>query len=242
MPKRLLFVFEVVVALVALLVGYVLITGVSPGASPAEARSATMPANPHILYLAPGGAQRGLANDETMQNRGATPSRDWQAARSAAGKRPLDALLIDAALFEMMSEADQEWLQAQFREGVVIVGLGVEDEVLAQNLDMYSLQASGETAKPIGPTGYRLVSGLMLGHPDDMKTLTFNEWIDQLVKGDEPPSGIQRPMVNTFTRARGTLASEEELDLLFNRVRNAIEGAYQTRADFQEALKNFKEK
>lgn len=243
MPKRLLFVFEVVVALVALLVGYVLVTGVSPGVSPAEARSATMPANPHILYLAPAGAQRGLTNDETMQNRGATPSRDWRSAQAAAQKRPLDALLVDASHFETMTDSDRAWLRTQAREGVVIVALGLEDEQLAQYLGLAMLRGPGEGDVPIGPTGYRMIQSIILGQPDDVKILEANDWIAKEISGEtEPLPGIQRPLVTSFGKARGELNAAEDLDLLFRKLRSQIEGAYESRAEYEQAVKAFEEK
>lgn len=131
MNHRLARMIMVVTALVASLVGYTIVVGTPSIAKPVAARSTTMPANPFILYLAPQGSMRGLITDEVMQAHGATLVRDWRTAQAMASGRPLDALLMDAALLDTMTPADVEWVQAQFHDGVIIVGLGIDDEVLA---------------------------------------------------------------------------------------------------------------
>ncbi len=106
--------------------------------------------------------------------RGVTPVYTWLSARSAARSRPLDAMLIDASSFDTMSDSDWDWLRTQFRDGVVVVGLGVNDDRSAQILGLETLRALAEASPavdPVGPTGYRLVMRLVLGRPDDVETL-----------------------------------------------------------------------
>jgi len=150
MNTRLARLILVVTALVAGLAGYTLVVGKQSIASPVEARSATMPAHPHILYLAPPGAVRGLVTDEVMQAQGATPVRNWRTAQAMANSRPLDALLMDASLLDSMSPSDVDWLRSQFHDGVTIVGLGVEDDRLAPILGLKTLRAPAEANVPIG--------------------------------------------------------------------------------------------
>ena len=235
MRKKLLIVFEVTVALVALAVGYTFVTGTVPGISPAAARSATMPANPHILYLAPVGTQRGAINDAVMEAKGATLSRSWRSARSAARNRPLDALLIDDAYFEQMSNADQEWLQGQFRDGVVIVGLGVEDEEMAPSLGLNTLRVPTEAPVPIGPIGYKLVEAMILGQPEDIKIAEENNWLEKAISGEgDPLEGIKYPLLRSSGSARGELNSIEDIDALFHNIRSRIEGAYRMRLEYEK--------
>jgi hypothetical protein len=99
---------SILLALVALLTGYIFIVGKSAVDTPAAARPVTAPDKPHILYLAPAGNQRGQVNDEQMQGRGATPVRDWAEMRATVNSQPLDALLVDTALFDAITSEDTE--------------------------------------------------------------------------------------------------------------------------------------
>lgn len=246
MKKKLTFFLEITVALVVLVIGYTFVVGRVAIDAPAAADTAASPDNPHILYLALEGAERGKVNDAVMQSRGATPVRSWEAVRTAAENRPIDALLIDAPLFKTMLDSDKSWLQAQFRDGMVIVGLGVEDDQLAQALGLETLRASGEGDTSIGPTGYRMVSGLVLGQPDDVEKLEQADWLDQAIRDgvtDKPPvDDIKHLAITSFSKARGHLTSDEGLDELFIRLKLDIEGMYQTRMDYQKELENSEEK
>lgn len=243
MNKRLTRMIGGVIALAAGLAGYTIVVGTPSLAKPVAARSATMPANPLILYLAPQGSVRGLITDEVMQAHGATLARDWRTAQAIASSRALDALLIDAALLDAMTPADVEWVRAQFHDGVIIVGLGIEDEVLAPILGLKTLRAPAEANVPIGPRGYRLISALVLGDPEDVRIIEQSGWIDGAIRGDTTgPDGIKGPTLSSFRKSRGNLDSEQELNLLFFMVRTGIEDTYQMRAEFQQKMNDAKEK
>ena len=245
MNKKFLYIVEAVVALAVGLVAYAIVVGPSSLVTPAQARSAEMPANPFILYLAPQGSVRGLVSDRIMQAYNVMPVRDWQAARSTAASRPLDAMLIDALLLNKMTSSDVAWLQAQFHDGVTIVGLGVDDNQFARILGLATLQAPTEASVPIGPSGYRLVQRLALGTPDDLRTLGATDWIDRMIRGlqvEITPGKIKYPLVSSFSESRGQLDSQRDLDGLFFRIRSTIQNAYQKRSELQQMMKNFKEK
>ncbi len=72
MRKNLILLFEVALALAALVAGYIFVVGWTAVNTPVAARTLTVPDQPHILYLAPAGTERGQVKDEVMQNRGAT--------------------------------------------------------------------------------------------------------------------------------------------------------------------------
>ncbi len=247
MDKRFFYIIAVMTALAVSIGAYAFVVGPQSIFTPAQARSLTMPANPHILYLALQGSTRGLVNDKVMQAHGATPVRDWQSARSAANTRPLDAILIDASLFNTMAPSDVDWLRSQFHDGVTITGLGVDDDQFARLLGLQTLRAPTEANIPIGPTGYRLVVGLALGTPEDLKTLERTDWINRVIRGEQrdvtdPSTRIKYPMVNSFSKSRGQLNSEQEFELLFLGIRSSIEGTYNMRSEWQQSMKNFKEK
>lgn len=245
MDKRLVQVFGAVVALAAGFAGYAIVVGVPFIGTPVQARPLTMPANPYILHLAPEGSQRGLVNRDIMLARGVTPVYTWPSVRSGARNRPLDAMLIDASSFDTMSDSDLDWLRAQFGDGVAIVAFGVNDDRFAQILGLETLRAPAEASPavdPIGPTGYRLVMRLVLGRPDDVETLERSNWIGRILRGEDGDAvPIKNPLVSSFGSSRGKLDSVEELDLLFSRITSAIQGAYQTRAEFRQSLNDLRE-
>lgn len=241
MRKKLILFLEIAVALAALVAGYIFVAGRMAIALPAVAGSATSPNNPHILYLAPEGFERGLVNDAVMQARGATPVRSWEAVRTAAASRPIDGLLIDATFIETINDTDKVWLQSQFRNGVVIIGLGVEDDPLAQALGLKRLRPPEDSDKPIGPTGYRMISSLVLAQPDDAEKLEQADWLNRAISEGmtgKPPVDLEHPATTSFRRARGELTSDEELDGLFFRLQSNIEGNHQAREDYQKELEN----
>lgn len=245
MNKKFLYIVEAVVALAVGLGAYAIVVGPSSLATPAQARPAEMPSNPVILYLAPQGAVRAWINDKSMRAEGATPVRDWQSARAAATNRSLDAMLIGASLVNTMTSSDVDWLQAQFRDGVTIVGLGVDDNQFAHILGLDTLRAPTEASVPIGPSAYRLVQSLALGNPDDLRTLGNTDWIDRMIRGMQAeiaPGKIKYPLVSSFSESQGQLNSQRDLDGLFFRIRSTIQNAYQKRGELQQMMKNFKEK
>jgi hypothetical protein len=241
MNKRLVQVIGAMVALVTGLLSYAIFSGHLPLVTTVQARSITMPANPYILYIAPRAAARGLANEQTMQARGATLFHDWSSAQSASSRSPLDGLIIDATLVKSMSNSERSWLLAQFHQGVALVSLGLEDDEFARVLDLQTLLAPTEGFNPRGPTGYRLVRAIAVGTPEDLKILEASNWMERAIRGGtDTPKEIKKPLFTSFTQAQGRLDSAEELDLLFIQLRTSIEGAYQIRAEFQDAMRNFK--
>lgn len=245
MNRRLVQLIGIAVALAAGFAGYAIVVGLPFMGTSVQARPLTMPAVPHMLYLAPEGSQRGLVNRDIMLARGVTPVYTWPSARSAARNRPLDAMLIDTSSFDTMSDSDLDWLRAQFRDGVVIVALGVNDDRFAQILGLETLRAPAEASPavdPIGPTGYRLVMRQVLGQPDDVETLERSNWIGRILRGEDGGTvPIKNPLRTSFHSSRGKLDSVEELDLLFSRITSAIQGAYQTRAEFRQSLNDLRE-
>ncbi len=243
MNKRL---FSIVAAIIASMVGfaaYAVFAGPVYWVSSVQARSSTMPAHPHILYLAPRGATRGLVNATTMKARAATPVHSWPSARLAALTRPLDAMLIDAAMLKTLNTSDRDWLRAQFRDGVTLAALGVEDDEFAPILGLQTLRAPAEGIAVRGPLGYRLVRAIAIGTPEDLRRLESIDWQNRAARSEDTfTTGIQLPLVNSFRHAQGQLDSEAELELLFFRIHSTIEDTYQMRAEFQQMMKNFKGK
>lgn len=246
MNKRFLLILEIAIALTGLLAGYIFIVGKSALDTPAVAHSATAPDNPLMLYLAPEGKQRGLVNDQKAQNWGATPVRDWTSARAVANSRSLDALLIDADMFNTMTVDDSNWLQAQFHAGVIIVGLGAEEKQLASALGLKTLRGPDNTDTVVGPTEYWLVSSLILGHPDEVKMMEGSDWINRHITEADGGGGsspiLHYPLVTSVRIGPGKLDSEAGLTELTINVKLGIEAIYQTRAEYQQALKDFERK
>lgn len=205
-----------ILPLVALAIGIILTENWAADNTPA-ARPLTMPPQPHLLYLAPTGAQRGLMNAERMQHQSDTPLHTWAAARQISHHRAPDALLIDAAMFETMTAEDAAWLQSQYHQGVVIVSLGLEDEPLASALGLKSLVEPDTPEMTIGPLSYVLIQGYSFGQP----------------AGDPV---TQSPAVTSSRFAQGKLDSEDEFSSLFLNLKSSIEGYYQTKTEYQRSL------
>lgn len=234
--------FRVAGFIIALIFGwnaYVAIVGTQTSL-PAEARSLTTPTNPHILYLAPRGSIRGLANEDTLKSRGISIAYNWQSARLVAARQPLDALLIDATLLETITASDTTWLQTQFQDGVTLVGLGIDDDQFAMVLGLETFRSPAEANIPLGPTGYRLVMRLAIGTPEDLRTFEESNWVQRSMSGEGVENTNRRinyPLGATFSKARGQLDTAQDLDLLLFQVKSTIEGAYKMRAEWQERIK-----
>jgi len=224
------------VAIVVGVVVYILVVTSLSTPNVAQARALTMPSNPHILYLTPDGVYPGLLTKEVIEKNGFSLQKTWASAQQAAQDRPLDALIIDPSFLENSSSGDQEWLQFQFKDGVVIVGLGAngDADALAKSLGLETLRNPAETLSPAKPDDYLLVYALALGHPDDLKILEDANWLDAQVRGENTPPGIKRPTSISFGKARGLSSPEADLNLLLIRLKQAIQGRYDQRAEFRE--------
>ncbi len=222
------------------LVVYFVITSVPLFTQPAQARPAEMPAQPHIVYVAPHGSSRGVLNSELASAHGATPVTAWSSARSAATTRPLDAILIDLELMPALQPSDKDWLKAQFWDGVVVVGLGTDDDLIAEVLELETIRSTNEANHLFGPIEYILVSGLRLGDPNDLTILDNTNWLQRLLDGndDDVPATIQQPTMFSFGKMRGSLETEREITRLFTNLRSFIEGTYRARSQFQAQTGN----
>ena len=239
MLKRTGVLVSIVAVPLALLAGYVATTITQEKAVQAHTLPAEMLDRPYILFLAPPDVQRGALNHSVMQNRGVVSVQSWGEARQRTQDRTVDALIIDAALLDVAGSGDLNWLRDEYRNGLVLVGLGVDDDSFARILGLETFRVSGEASVPLGPTGYRLTYGMVLGRPDEINNL--GDWITRLRNGQAPSPPVEHPMVMTFRSARGEVNTEEDIDLLFARLNSAIRGIYETRAEFQEALESTEE-
>lgn len=236
--QRLLF---VVIAVTAFCIGYAAIAGIPFSRTKAAERSTTLPEEPYIFYLAPKGTQRGALNEQVVIEKGGTVAEEatWEAAKEAAQQTALDALLVDVSLLTQTTAADQAWLREQAQEGVVIVGLGA-DEQLAEALSVSTFLAPSEAVIPAGETDYRQVSVLLLAHPADMQKLEGIDWLERLAQSGEtsPFNDIlfEYPLIYSFGTGRKILDTNEAVDDLFRSVQSHIEEQYSRRAEFQEVI------
>ncbi len=243
MSKRRPLSLSVSIITVAAILLLVLAVAFASATSVLASPSTYAPDRPTILYLAPQGSVRGLINDQVMQARGATPVRNWTSAQSYALVHHLDALIIDTALLDTMSPWDEVWLRTQFHNGIILVGLGVDDDSFAHRLGLDTFRVPAEANVPLGPMGYRLTYSLALGTPEDLRVFELSDWLNRAVRGElDSPSQplIQHPATRSFGDARGRVDSAIELDGLFIRLHLSIDGIYKTRAGYAEQLKNWK--
>ncbi len=215
--------------------------GLPAALTPSPAHAAALPHNPFIAFLGPPNVPRGLLTRERRQAEGIVEFSSWLGLRLAAMTRPLDALLIDAEAFRTMSPGDQEWLRARFREGVVIVALGVDQEALAPVLGLSRLRDPQEAVLIMGPLEYVMIYEVMLGDPMDI-TIVRGAGPFWEQKEVQAPAGVSGPVYHGGGKAIGRLDSEEELHLLFHRLRTAIHGVYEIRTQYLEAVRALERK
>jgi hypothetical protein len=206
------------------------------GKSGAEvmARSATMPANPHIVYLSSDDAVHGQWTTEAAELRGMATAPSWADVQKAAQARPLDALLVERSKFVELSEDDRVWLRRQIEEGVVVVGIGIDIEAFSAALGLPNLRAPGEAPIPIGDDGYYLFRALLLGAPEDVQAMRDANWLERSILNDPIQLDTKNVLSVRVGGSRGKLATTQELDVLYTDVTDWIEGVYKRRAEFQQ--------
>jgi hypothetical protein len=195
------------------------------------ARSATMPANPHIVYLSSDDAVHGQWTTEAAELRGMTTAPGWADVQNAAQARPLDALLVERSKFAELSEDDRVWLRRQIEEGVVIVGIGIDIEAFSAALGLPNLRAPGEAPIPIGDDGYYLFQALLLGAPEDVQAMRDANWLERSILGIPVQLDTQKPLSVSVGAARGKLVSGHDIVLLSQQLTDWIDYAYQERKE-----------
>jgi hypothetical protein len=235
MMKTLVRVFSILVALLMLLLGYVLVRGIPTFLTPAKAHNLEMPLDPKIVYLVPVEMQRGLLTQEFLETKGAIRAENWLAVRTLAQIQPLDAIIVDNTLIASLSLSDKSWLQDQFKNGVIIVGLGTDDTQFAQVLGLKTLTSPQEHIVPLDDVEYRLVMMLALG--DSQEIAAIGDWISRNESGDmNTPIVVQKPMELSFAKMRGRLDSNEGLEGLFANIISTMQGVYAMRNEYQQRV------
>ena len=168
------------IALLGIGLGY---TGGNGQLGRVAARSATMPANPHIVYLSSADAVHGQWTVQAAQTRGVAVLPSWADVQKAAQARPLDAVLVAQSKFGELSADDRAWLRRQIEEGVVVVGVGIDIEAFSAVLGLPTLRAPGEAPIPIGDDGYLLFRSLLLCAPEDVQPLRDANWLELSILG-----------------------------------------------------------
>jgi hypothetical protein len=212
--------------------------GMPAALTPSPAHAGAPPPEPFIAFVGPLPFARGLLTMEVLRAEGVALFSGWVPLRLAAMGRPLDGVIVDGEALRWMRPEDQKWLQAQFREGVVIVVLGVDQDEVAPVLGLSRLRLPEEGVIPMGSLEYVMVYEVMEGDPRDIAIVreAGRFWESREFQA---PAGIARPLYQGGGKAIGRLDSEGELRLLFHRLQMAIQGVYEIRAQYQEALRTF---
>ena len=218
----------ILIALLGIGLGY---TGGNGQPERVAARSATMPANPHIVYLSSADAVHGQWTVQAAQARGAELQPSWAAVQQAAQAQPLRALLVAHEQFAGLSDADRGWLRRQIEEGVVVAGIGIDIEAFSAALGLPTLRAPGEAPIPIGDDGYILFRALLLGAPEDVQAMRDANWLERSLLGAPVQLDTQNPLSAGVGAARGKLVSEQDMEFLSQQLKDWIEYAYQQREE-----------
>ncbi|MFN3706360.1 MAG: hypothetical protein ACK4WM_10265 [Thermoflexales bacterium] len=218
----------VLVALLGIGSGYLLEGG---HGEEVVARTTTMPANPHIVYLTPPDVVHGVLTSERAQEQGMVTLQSWAEVRKAAQVQPLDALLVEHNKFAELSEDDRTWLRRQVEEGVGVVGVGIDIEEFSAALGLPNLRAPGEAPIPIGDDGYYLFRALLLGTPEDVQAMRNANWLERSILGEPIKLDTRNPLSAGVGTARGKLVNEQDMELLRQRLKSWIEYTYQLREE-----------
>lgn len=218
----------ILTALVGIGLGY---TGGNSQPERVAARSATMPADPHIVYLSSADAMHGQWTVQAAQTHGVAVLQSWAEVRKAAQVQPLDALLVEHNKFAELSEDDRTWLRRQIEDGVVIAGIGIDIEAFSAVLGLPNLRAPGEAIIPIGDDGYYLFRALLLGAPEDVQAMRDANWLERSILGTPIQLDIQNPLSAGVGTARGKLVSEQDMEFLSQQLKDWIEYAYRKREE-----------
>lgn len=218
----------ILIALLGIGLGY---TGGNGQPERVAARSATMPASPHIVYLSSADAVHGQWTVQAAQTRGVAVLQSWADVQKAAQTQPLDAVLVARSKFAELSEDDRTWLRRQIEEGVVIAGIGIDIEEFSAALGLPNLRAPGEAPIPIGDDGYILFQALLLGAPEDVQAMRDANWLERSILGAPVQLDTQKPLNAGVGAARGKLVSEQDMELWSQQLKDWIEYAYQKREE-----------
>ena len=197
-------------------VGYFVVAKID---APAVAtRDSIMPPNPYIQYLSEGGEHEVL-NDQKAESQGAIIAKSWGTAKQGATTRALDALLIDNSFLQSSSDSDKGWLKTQFKGGVIIVGLGVDDDTFAQVLGLKTLLNAKEGKVLQASNRYTMIYGYLYGQPDDVNLLESKNWLDILIRGDDLHGiSTKGPTRSGYGKSSGYLSYDSDIQLLFKKL------------------------
>lgn len=198
----------ILTALVGIGLGY---TGGNSQPERVAARSATMPADPHIVYLSSADAMHGQWTVQAAQTHGVAVLQSWAEVRKAAQVQPLDALLVEHNKFAELSEDDRTWLRRQIEDGVVIAGIEIDIEAFSAALELSNLRAPGEAPIPIGDDGYVLFQALLLGAPEDVQAMRDANWLERSILNNHVQIDTKKPLTGEWGRSRGKLATEQDI-------------------------------
>ncbi|MEM7537581.1 MAG: hypothetical protein AAF639_35755 [Chloroflexota bacterium] len=223
------------IAVISFLCGYGWIISTTEVANSADIYAIENIPDLSIAYLAPEGTERGQVNEAYMKSKGVIVYQDWKTIQNLTIDIPIDALLIDEALFHTVTDLDRKWLQTQFNNGVVIVSLGLEDKQFASNLGLETIRNPNESDIPIGSLGYRLIFSQILGQPHDINKIERSQWIqNQINDSAESMPNISQPLVVSFAKQRGDLYTQEDLDELFDAIEFRAIDKYKTIAEYNQ--------
>lgn len=229
-----------IVGLIGLVIGYILIVTPEGATSPAVAYAATKPATPHLIYVGQEEVQYGILSEETLAQRQIISLPDWQAAKTVAAAKPVDAIFTDTEQLLSMTEDEKNWFQSLLSSGVVVVGLGVDLNQFAEFFGTDTLRSPGEANVPIGLDGAYMIYGQILGEPEEVARMEDNNWLASSLRGEDVHGlNIYAPLVTSAGTARIALDSTRGVEDLFKSLDSSIDGAYRTRAQYKMTTDNF---
>lgn len=145
--------------------------------------------------------------------------------------------MVAGTFLQDLSVSDGAWLQAQFKNGLIIVGLGVDEALLAKHLGVSTFRRPEEPKADTAPGAYLMVQAYVLGLPEDVAKLEAANWIEQEL--DDQGGQVARlvgPVSGSFSRLVGKVGSELELKVMFLNLQRHVAATYQDKLEMQRQL------
>ncbi len=185
---------------------------------------------PRVIYfLAPLGTVHGRLNAINTSAQGWTHVTTWNQLRAMAIAAPPEAIVMDLQQIHAASDADRQWLRAQFDRGVVVISVGANFDDLARALNTPTLLNENENPNVNPKNLYILVYQYLTGTPHDIARM----------EQQYPEASVTRTPGIVLDRAGrssgqriGNLENPKEIELLFSQLEMTIDSIRQQRAEY----------
>ena len=223
MQKRVLYLTFLITLLIVTHFGFSL--GYS-GAKHIQAVKALEPSLPLVVMLSESGTTYGSLQPELLTNQTVVQVSTWQMVEEVLFERHIDAFIVDAMHVENAGGFGNFWLQWAYRNGVVLVFIGIQHHEIPQVVD--APISSLVYTHPAEETPCVMVSSLLLAeNAEDFDYLERIDWRQIAAEGQDLSdylSGITGYTRQSMSAGICDLSTDIGGQLLFTNINHQIEG------------------